>query len=84
MPLITKTPLLHIGELSGVKNIPILFSNPFTAERTTLMQNGLKRPRIWGTKVAKHPTLDFSSGHDLTVCGIKTCMGLQGDRVKPA
>ena len=32
----------------------------------------------------KPVTLDFSSGHDLTVCGFKPHIGLCADRVEPA
>ena len=32
----------------------------------------------------KRPTLDLSSGHDLTVCGFEPCVGLCADRVGPA
>ena len=32
----------------------------------------------------KCPTLDFSSGHDLTVCEFEPHMGLCADRVEPA
>ena len=33
---------------------------------------------------AKHPTLDFSSGHDLTVCGMEPCNRLCADSGEPA
>ena len=42
---------------------------------------------IWGAWVAqgvKCLTLDFSSGHDLTVCEFEPCIGLYADRVDPA
>ena len=32
----------------------------------------------------EHPTLDFSSGHDLTVQEIEPCMGLCSDSTEPA
>ena len=32
----------------------------------------------------KHPTLGFSSGHDLTVHEFKPCTGLCADSMKPA
>ena len=41
----------------------------------------------WGAWVAqslKHVTLDFCSGHDLTVHGFKTCIGLCADNMEPA
>ena len=39
----------------------------------------LRNITFWGTWVAqlvKHPTLGFSSGHDLTVCGFEPQVGL--------
>ena len=42
---------------------------------------------MWGTWVAqliKHLTLDFGSGHDLTVCEFEPQMGLHADSVEPA
>ena len=30
----------------------------------------------WVAQLIKHPTLDFCSGHDLTVCEIEPCVGL--------
>ena len=30
------------------------------------------------------PTLDFGSGHDLTVCGFEPCVRLHGDSTEPA
>ena len=30
----------------------------------------------WVAQLVEHPTLDFSSGHDLTVCGIQPCVRL--------
>ena len=41
----------------------------------------------WGTWVAqlvKHPTLNFSSGHDLRVCGFEPRIGLCADSAEPA
>ena len=35
-------------------------------------------------QLVKHQTLDFGSGHDLTVCGIKLCIGFCADSVEPA
>ena len=32
----------------------------------------------------ERPTLDFSSGHDLTVRGTEPCIWLQAGRVEPA
>ena len=32
----------------------------------------------------KHPTLDFSSGHDVTVCGSEPHFGLCADSMEPA
>ena len=46
----------------------------------------LKR-HSWGTWVAqlfKCLTLDFGSGHDLTVCGIEPHIGLHADSTEPA
>ena len=39
---------------------------------------------IWMAPSVKHQTLDFGSGHDLTVCGIKACIGFRADRAEPA
>ena len=38
----------------------------------------------WMAQSVKHLTLDFSSGHDLIVCGIKPCFRLYADSVEPA
>ena len=38
----------------------------------------------WVAQLVKHLTLDFGSGHDLTVCGIKPRVGLYADGVGPA
>ena len=41
----------------------------------------------WGARVAqslKRPTLDFSSGHDLTVHEFKLCIGLSAVGAEPA
>ena len=32
----------------------------------------------------KHPTFDFGSSHDLTVCEFKPCLGLCTDSMEPA
>ena len=37
----------------------------------------------FGAQPARHPTLDFSSGHDLTVCGFEPLIGLQADGADP-
>ena len=47
----------------------------------------IKTVTIWGTWVVqsvKHPTIDFSSGHDLTVFEIEPCIKLCADNVEPA
>ena len=47
----------------------------------------LKESELWGTWVAqsvKRLTLDFGSGHDLTVCEIESHVGLCTDSVEPA
>ena len=38
----------------------------------------------WVTQLVKCLTLDFSSSHDLKVCGIKPRVGLCADSVEPA
>ena len=38
---------------------------------------------VWVAQLVKHPTLDFGSGHDLMVHGIKPCIRLHVDSVKP-
>ena len=35
-------------------------------------------------QLVKHPTLDFDSGHDLTVCDIEPCIGVCDDSMEPA
>ena len=40
--------------------------------------------RGWVAQLVKHRTLNFCSGHDLTVHGIESCVGLCADSVKPA
>ena len=47
----------------------------------------LFKEELGGTWVAlsdEHPTLDFRSGHDLTVCESRPCVGLCADSVEPA
>ena len=36
----------------------------------------IKNRGFWVAQTGKHPTLDCSSGHDLTVCGIEPHVGL--------
>ena len=38
----------------------------------------------WVAQLVKHPTLDFSSGHDLSVSGSEPCTALCTDSVQPA
>ena len=38
----------------------------------------------WGVQPVKHLTLDFGSGHDLTVHEFEPLIGLQADSAKPA
>ena len=38
----------------------------------------------WVAQSVKHPTLGFVSGHDLTVCGFETCVGLHTVSMEPA
>ena len=35
-----------------------------------------KKEGIWIAQWVEHPALDFSSGHDLTICDIKPHVGL--------
>ena len=35
-------------------------------------------------QLVEHPTLDLSSGQELTVCGFEPCVGLRGDGSEPA
>ena len=47
----------------------------------------IRKSHVWGAWVAqsvKGPTLDFGSGHDLTVCGFDPCIRLCADSVEPA
>ena len=39
---------------------------------------------IWVAQVVEYLTLDFGSGHDLTVCGIEPCVRLCADGSEPA
>ena len=59
-------------------------SLPPSAHALSRCQNKhLKKCMFWGTWLAqliKHPTPDFSSGHDLTVREIKLCVRLCADR----
>ena len=36
----------------------------------------VKMQGAWVAQLVKHPTLDFSSGHDLTVCETEPHVGL--------
>ena len=47
-----------------------------------LQENHFRGP--WMGQVVKCPTLDFSSGHDLTVQEFEPHFGLYDDSVKPA
>ena len=38
----------------------------------------------WLAQSVKPPTLDVGSGHDLTVHGIRSCVGLHVDSMDPA
>ena len=38
----------------------------------------------WLSQLADHLTLDFGSGHDLTVCGFEPHLGLCADSVEPS
>ena len=38
----------------------------------------------WVALLVKHLTLDFGSGHDLTVCGVRPRVGLGADSTEPA
>ena len=56
-------------------------------EISTCKRRPLKHREYRGTWMAqsvKHPTLDFSSGHDLTVHGIKPCLRLCTGSMEPA
>ena len=44
----------------------------------------MDRSGTWGAQSVKWLTLDFDSGHDLTVCEFETCVGLYADSVEPA
>ena len=39
---------------------------------------------VWVAQSIKCLTLDFGSGHDLTVCGFWPCVGLYANSAKPA
>ena len=38
----------------------------------------------WLAQSVRHPTLDFGSGPDLTVCGFEPCIGFHADGTGPA
>ena len=44
----------------------------------------VKNRGSWVAQSVKHPTLDFSSGHDLTVCDFKSHVMLCTNGVEPA
>ena len=60
----------HIGILSG-RQFSIVLTN---------MESG----GTWVAESVKHPTLDFSSGHDLTVHELKPRIRLCVDNAEPA
>ena len=66
----------------------VLISDAQTETSWRLMlSNALKMSSYWGAWVAqlvKRLTLDFSSGHDLTVHGVEPCIRLCTDCVEPA
>ena len=39
---------------------------------------------FWVTQSIEHSTLNFVSGHDLSVCGFEPCVGLCADSMEPA
>ena len=47
-------------------------------------QSHLKTLGLWVAQLVKHPTLDFGSGHDLTVCEFEPCVRHCADDVEPA
>ena len=51
--------------------------------RKTDLENTFPRG-TWVTQSGKHLTLDFSSGHDLTVCQIEPGVRLCADSMDPA
>ena len=38
----------------------------------------------WVAQLVEHSTLDFSSGHDLAICGFEPCIGLHAGDGEPA
>ena len=57
----------------------------FNSLRTVLILRDRKSPRgTWVVQLAKCPTLDFSSGHDLTVREFEPRVGLCAGSVEPA
>ena len=49
--------------------------------------SAVKKPpwaAAWVAQWVEHPTLDFGSGHDLTVHGIEPQVGLHADNREPA
>ena len=64
--------------------LPDRFNN---AKKTQKLLICKTESRSWGAWVAqsvKHPTLDLSSGHDLTVCEFEPHIRLHADSVEPA
>ena len=60
---------------------------PFMKHRQSRFSIILKGPRIfrgtWVAQLIKHWSLDFGSGHDLTVCEVKLSIGLCTDSMEP-
>ena len=49
-----------------------------------LWSKSLEIRGTWVAQLVKRLTLGFGSGHDLTVCGIKPCVGLHALSAEPA
>ena len=74
-----KPPLTHMLESS-----PPPFLRGTECVPPKLLCSNLTSRGSSGAQSVKCPTLDFSSGHVLTVCGFKPCIRLCADSVEPA
>ena len=71
--------LWNIKEPQKSINCLQLHTTPVNLKNRMLSERG-----AWGAQSVKRLTLDFSSGHDLMVCGIEPHIGLYADSTEPA
>ena len=58
-------------------------NKPFPAQGELVLSR-LRKEGAWVVQSVQRQTLDFSSGHDLTVCELEPCIGLCADSMEPA